>query len=60
MREIYQSKIQCPTSNVISALFRQERRIYPAEHSITRTRCRMNAAFRRSAWLRPALFDFGL
>src|SRR5450759_4384471 len=30
------------------ASFRKERRIYPAGHSITRVRCRMNAAFRRS------------
>ena len=35
------------------ALFRKERRIYPAGHSIKRARCRMNAAFRRSVQVRP-------
>jgi hypothetical protein len=33
--------------------FWKERRIYPAGHSITRARCRMNAAFRRHVHVHP-------
>jgi hypothetical protein len=33
--------------------FRKERRIYPAGHSITRARCRMNAAFHRGVQFAP-------
>jgi hypothetical protein len=37
------------------ALFRMERRIYPAGHPIIRACCRMNAAFRRCVQVPPKM-----
>ena len=50
---------QLDTVTSKAAIFRKERRIYPAGHTIMQTRCRINAAFRHCVQLRPfaAAFD---
>jgi hypothetical protein len=45
------ARLDTATNKVAS--FRKERRIYPAGHSITRARCRMNAAFHRGVQFAP-------